>query len=265
MSVPDRCPRCGAPVMPDDKFCRQCAAPLTEAASITDGGAVHEGPPQTIEARAAFCQRNGMPLEKMRFFIDQDYREPRAFGIYRDGDRFVVYKNKADGSRAVRYHGPDEAYAVKELYDKLLDECHRRDIWPDGKPQGLVQRRRKQKRSLMLSIIITVVLIVAITAGVFIVDRHVHAHDGYYLYEDDYFYRYGDDWYCDYGGSWTEWDRFPDDNYDRYYLGDDYESSWQTGDFEKSEAWSRIQEESHTNSHDYDSWDSGDTNWSSDW
>ena len=46
----------------------------------------------------------------MRFFIGEDFREARAFGIYKAGEnRFVVYKNKSDGSRAVRYDGPDEA------------------------------------------------------------------------------------------------------------------------------------------------------------
>ena len=35
---------------------------------------------------------------------------------------FIVYKNKADGTRAVRYKGTDEAYAVNELYLKLKDE-----------------------------------------------------------------------------------------------------------------------------------------------
>ena len=37
------------------------------------------------------------------FFIGEDCREPKAYGIFQtdDGD-FVVYKNKADGVRAVR-------------------------------------------------------------------------------------------------------------------------------------------------------------------
>ena len=56
------------------------------------------------------------------FFIGIDYRQPRAFGIYQAGNEFIVYKNKADGTRAVRYQGTDEAYAVNELYLKLKDE-----------------------------------------------------------------------------------------------------------------------------------------------
>lgn len=37
-------------------------------------------------------------------------------------NEFVVYKNKDDGQRALRYRGTDEAYAVNELYLKLKDE-----------------------------------------------------------------------------------------------------------------------------------------------
>ena len=87
--------------------------------------------PKTIQELKDFCDSKGMPLEKMRFFIGKDFREPCAFGIYKDGSWYVVYKNKDNGSRAVRYHGPDEAYAVKEIYLKLLDECHNRGIYPD--------------------------------------------------------------------------------------------------------------------------------------
>ena len=80
--------------------------------------------PQTIEELLAFCERHELPLSKMRFFIGLDYPGAKAYGIFKDknGD-FVVYKNKADGSRAVRYRGPDEAYAVNELFQKLKDEA----------------------------------------------------------------------------------------------------------------------------------------------
>ena len=62
----------------------------------------------------------------MRFFIGVDYKKPKAFGIYQDGDgNFVVYKNKADGSRAIRYKGTDEAYAVHELYLKMQSEVQK--------------------------------------------------------------------------------------------------------------------------------------------
>lgn len=140
------CPKCGtrnpAFGMPREEFIRRLGQELPEesgknaakeepaaAESIPEAEIVH---PKTIEELKLYCAQKHMPLERMRFFLDQDYPSPKAFGIYRDGGEFVVYKNKADGSRAVRYRGKDEAYAVNELFEKLLEECHQRGIYPDG-------------------------------------------------------------------------------------------------------------------------------------
>ena len=50
--------------------------------------------PKTIEELKAFCAEKGMPLEQMRFYIGEDFPEPRAFGIFQDENgEFVVYKN----------------------------------------------------------------------------------------------------------------------------------------------------------------------------
>ena len=65
--------------------------------------------------------------EKTRFYIGQDYTDPKAFVIYQDDfGNYVVYKMKADGSRALRYKGPDEEYAVNEYYQKFLEEVRKR-------------------------------------------------------------------------------------------------------------------------------------------
>ena len=113
------CPFCNQLVEQDEQVCPHC------------GG--ENRTPKTIEELLAYCEKREMPFHRMRFFIGEDFREPCAFGIYRDGDKFIVYKNKSDGSRAIRYSGPDEAYAVNELYQKILDECHKRGIYPDGR------------------------------------------------------------------------------------------------------------------------------------
>ncbi|MBR4670790.1 MAG: hypothetical protein IKO84_09335 [Butyrivibrio sp.] len=87
--------------------------------SYADGGI-----PKTIEELKDYCERNGFTESKTRFFVGFNYQGPKAFGIYKDeatGD-FVVYKNKADGSRNVRYQGKDEEFAVVELYDRLQTE-----------------------------------------------------------------------------------------------------------------------------------------------
>lgn len=81
------------------------------------------GPPKTIEELKIWYKERNLPDEEItRFFIGKDVKEPRAFGIYQDGDMFIVYKNKADGSSAIRYKGNDESYAVNEIYLKLKEE-----------------------------------------------------------------------------------------------------------------------------------------------
>ena len=77
--------------------------------------------PKTIAGLKTYMDRTGLSSVDTRFFIGIDYKEPRAFGIYKDEStgNFVVYKNKSDGSRTIRYNGPDEAFAVSELYDRL--------------------------------------------------------------------------------------------------------------------------------------------------
>ena len=129
-----KCPFCGGTLLSNEKNCPHCGGENIHYVADTSRRIFH---PKTIEELKEYCAERGMPLLRMRFFIGQDYREPKAFGIYKAGEnRYVVYKNKADGSRAVRYDGPDEAFAVNELFDKLLSECHNRGIYPDGNVQS---------------------------------------------------------------------------------------------------------------------------------
>ena len=270
----DRCPHCGAMILPTEQCCPQCGKPLGDRAASAiagENGSEEAWQPGTVPATIgqlqSFCDYNGMPLEKMRFFVGMDYQQPRAFGIYRDGDQFVVYKNKADGSRAVRYHGPDEAFAVHELYQKLLDECHRRNIWPDGKPQKLVEKEKKAKRRAILLIVAFVALFALAAFFVIRADRKAHAHDGYYRFDGaGLYYLYGDTWYYDDDyNDWVVWGDIGYPDYADYYLGASYDSGWGYTDFEQSNTWEQIQEEHRTSSGDYDSWDAGDTDWDSDW
>lgn len=88
------------------------------------------GVPKTVAELKDYCEKNGFTPSKTRFFIDNDYKGPKAFGIYKDEStgEFVVYKNKADGTRAVRYRGTDEEFAVVELYDRLQSEIQNQQI-----------------------------------------------------------------------------------------------------------------------------------------
>ncbi|NLL63674.1 MAG: hypothetical protein GX241_05505 [Ruminococcaceae bacterium] len=116
-----QCEYCDFMIDDTDEVCSNCGAPNEHVVRAATGV------PQTIEELKAFCAEKNLPLEKMRFFIGEDYKEPKAFGIFEDaqGD-FVVYKNKADGSRAIRYEGKDESYAVNEIYQKLKAEINER-------------------------------------------------------------------------------------------------------------------------------------------
>lgn len=112
-----KCDFCGAFMNDTDDRCPSCGA---ENKHKKKGRATT---PRTIEQLKDWYQtRNLPPYEKTRFFIGENYKGKRAFGIYKDGDEFIVYKNKDDGTRAIRYHGKDEAYAVNEIYLKLKSE-----------------------------------------------------------------------------------------------------------------------------------------------
>ncbi|MBR3554498.1 MAG: zinc ribbon domain-containing protein [Oscillospiraceae bacterium] len=263
MAEEKTCDYCGTHLAPGDEICPSCGAPNPHH---VPGGEAGTRKPRTIEELRAFCDSKGMPLEKMRFFIGINEPSPRAFGIYREGDRFIVYKNKSDGSRAVRYDGPDEAYAVNELYLKLLEE-HR--LRKNGGGSGSTRSsgdRRRPKRSSTIIIIAVVVLYFLLQL---VIGRLSHRKDGYYSTGDNLYYRYGSSWYVDsdYYDDWVETDSFPMDDYGSYYVGDDYDDSWGASDFTDSDAWDSLQDSDSDSDWDadYDSWDSGDTDWDSDW
>lgn len=261
------CPYCGSTVSSADKKCPHCGAPNANYVEDTPRTVFL---PKTIDELREYCAERGMPLLRMRFFIGEDYRQPRAFGIYRDGDRFIVYKNKNDGSRAIRYNGPDEAYAVNEIFTKLLDECHKRGIYPDGKPTGGERFQPSQSRKGADSKTIIAVVIFALVLLVMLVfSRCSHRHDGYYDFDDGLmWYRYGNSWYytqddTDVGG-WYE-GYAPNSDYEDYYQGDAFDEDWGVSDFRDSSAWDDIQSDNSSSSSDYDDWDSGDSDWDSDW
>lgn len=110
-----QCKYCGSNYSDTLLECPNCGA-ANDCVNRTAAGA-----PKTIEELLDWAEQHHLPLEQMRTYIGQDIRGARAYGIYQDpasGD-FVVYKNKSDGTRAERYRGKDEAYAVNELYQKI--------------------------------------------------------------------------------------------------------------------------------------------------
>ena len=217
--------------------------------------------PKTIEELKAFCANKGMPLEKMRFFIGEDYREARAFGIYRDEDgNYVVYKNKADGSRSVRYQGPDEAYAVKEIYEKLKSEVALR--------RNAQTSTAKKKENKIIKWIIAVFAALMIAAGVSSCVDSLKRPKGYYQYQDQTYYYDSSSWYVfdDALNTWSRWSSTADwtDEPKDYYLSSKYDDSYDAGDFKDSEFYKDSSSGSDWD-YDYGGWDSGSTDWNSDW
>ncbi|MBR4554151.1 MAG: hypothetical protein IKO27_01010 [Ruminococcus sp.] len=248
--------------------------------------------PRTIAELLEFCQQYQMPLRQMRFFIGEDYPEARAFGIFQgpDGD-FVVYKNKDDGSRAVRYKGPDEAYAVNEIYEKLKAETEKRrnaqgtsgrsasrsNAGYGGAVRSAAPARPVNKVKV---IVITVILAVIVGVGCRAIIRSPSR--GYYRYNDNYYYYDTDDWFFYDDGTWgyIDEDELLFDDYNDYYVSGSYEEGYGIDDFSKTTYYSDYYDRHSSDDnyydddddydwgggdYDYGGWDAGDTDWNTDW
>ena len=310
-----KCEYCGAFIDDSEEKCPNCNAVNANFKRYVPTT------PKTIEELKGWYAARNLPDESItRFFIGKDIKEPKAFGIYKDGENFIVYKNKANGSRAIRYKGTDEAYAVNELYLKLKSEIlnqKSRNI-----SRGNVRRDNKGKKNNIFSIILFIIYIIntlitglwfpnwvlfillalGITALVFFERDHkkliislgilialsfglifgnmflYHRHDGYYSFKNAYYYVQGRDiyYYDDYG--WSYYDSY--DNFSDYadytYISDEYIESEPYSDFSESfyydDGWSSSSSSSdyssYDNDYDWDSgsdWDSGGSDWDSDW
>ena len=241
-----------------------------------------EGIPKTVAELQAFCKSRGMPLEKMRFFLGEDYKEPRAFGIYRDGNGdFIVYKNKADGTRAVRYRGKDEAYAVNELYQKLKSEVGKRK----GGSRGAAASRTggwsgRKKPGCWLGLLL---LALVLAVGIYALAEAIREtpNSGYYEYNGVGYYNDSSAWYAyDATDGWTPAVAAEEliGHYGDYWQGYAYDADAETGDFSESgyaedhsaddgadaDSWNDDWDSGDWST-DYGSWDSGGTDWGSDW
>ena len=266
-----RCEYCDNFISDTDEKCPFCGAPnghLQRAAS---------GTPRTIEELRAFAQAHNLPLEKMRFFLGEDCREARAFGIYKDenGD-FVVYKNKANGERAVRYRGKDEAYAVNELWQKMRTEVQNRRAHKPARVSAPV-KTKKSRTGLYILIAIVVFLLYSILPDNKNPDRGYYSYgDSHYYYDTSDWYFYNDsidDWewvdvedesplYTD-PGSYYEGSYSDDADYEDFYDSDYYEYYYD--DSSDSDDWFSDWDDSDWDWGDDDSWDSDSSDWDSDW
>lgn len=108
------CDYCGSLIDEDDIDCNYCGA--------KNNGYKKNNTPKTIEELKSWYNSLNLPsTEITRIFIDEDYKKPKAFGIYKDNNRYIVYMNNLEGKRIIRYDGADESYAVNELYLKIKE------------------------------------------------------------------------------------------------------------------------------------------------
>ncbi len=264
-----KCDYCGNMTEDTEGKCPYCGAEL----SGVDRFAGDE--PKTVAELQQWYAAHGLPPENVtRFFIGKDIKEPKAIGIYEENGIFTVYKNKADGERAVRYKGSDEAYAVNEIYQKLKSEIvnqKRRNAERSAGGNNSSSRKRSSKNE---PDILTMLIYVGFI-GFFMVGGILFAifdktpSNGYYRYNNtDYYYQdqawyYYDDltdnWYVDTSGIEDVFGSSSSDYRVYDHEGEPFEDSdWYHES--SSDSWD---DDSSWDSDD--SWDSDSMDWDSDW
>lgn len=151
-----KCEYCGNYISDLDPICPVCGARNKDHKRTSDGT------PKTIEElKSWYIARNLPPEETTRFFIGKNIKEPKAFGIYEENGTFIVYKNKANGQRAIRYQGTDEAYAVNELYLRLKEEILNQKNINVNKKRGTTRTNSysKRKSKHLLSTLIFIIML----------------------------------------------------------------------------------------------------------
>lgn len=252
------CEYCNGYMDDTDEKCPNCGATNPHLVRSADGV------PKTIDELKAFAVAKNIPLSQMRFFIGIDLREPRAYGIYRDEEgNFIVYKNKANGARTVRYKGKDQAYAVNEIYQKLRTEISEQNVYQsrnEGNTQQYYQSQDENKvqqhqqsrdtyqksygrtpnisndkASNRVGVIIFIIIAVIVFSGVLggIYSAFSHSYHSSFYYDDSWDSDYSDDYdYWDDDDSWSddwsdEWsDDWDGDDWDIDYDWDDSYSDW---------------------------------------
>lgn len=268
-----KCEYCAAMIDSTLDKCPNCGAVNSNVVRVS------KSTPRTIaELKEWYVGHNLPPSNVTRFFIGEDYKEPRAFGIYQDGNEFVVYKNKDTGERAIRYRGTDEAYAVNELYLKLKSEILNQKANSSNRKRKGHSKARKIANIFEIGFFLAIVLFMIFGAIADKISRIPH----YYSYDDTVYVTYNNSWYeyNDYSKDYYPVTYVPDSLYnqpaDYEYNYKDYE--WDTGStfvqFKDSDYYEEVIEptlQSNNDSDSYswdsgsDSWDSGGTDWGSDW
>lgn len=283
-----KCEFCGSYIDDQSLKCPNCGAPNNGVKRVADGI------PKTIDELISYCMQRDIPYHKLHFRLGEDSKEPKVFGIFKDSKtgNFVVYKNKSQGQRAVRYSGKDEAYAVNEIYQKLREiktiskgsqiskssnknKVSRSNVndaqkYYDAYHDKRINRRSPRKRSygprfaikILACYMIFVVAISFITTMIpFIPSMGKVLHNnGAYIdnVTGDAFYKIGNDFYYydDYDDSWYSYDVEDDWDWDNYsYEYGDYNNFYDTTYYQD---YQDLWEDSYEWEDDYD-WDDDDS------
>lgn len=291
ISMKIKCDYCNSMIDETEESCPNCGAVLSGVNRFASGQ------PQTIEQLEQWYQDHHLPPEEVtRFFIGKDIKEPRAFGIFKAGSGdFIVYKNKSNGERVLRYCGSDEAYAVNELYQRLKAEIAEQKENQKKRAIETEKRRKKEKwqnrnAGCLFGCLAIGGGIFAITFAVciiFAVIAYINDDspaEGYYTYNGSNYYYQDSSWYA-YDAEEDNWDEMEDssslseitkDNQENYSMN---RESHEGELFEDSEWYKSYSSSSDSSDDDYDSddwdndsdwdsndsWDSGSTDWDSDW
>lgn len=227
--------------------------------------------PRTIQELKEWAEFNNLPLEDMRVFIGINYQYPKAFGIYKDPNtgEFIVYKNKADGSRSIRYSGSNEEIAVKELFFKMREMIRQQKANNAGSNNG-------NSVFSIICIVAPLLIMLSITICVCMLSQSKRIK-GYYSYNQNYYYFSVHDLYewSETLNSWIESDEDYDilDSDDIYFYGNNYKNDYEDyfSDFSDSEYYQLEKElygDSDSNDDHWDSnqsWNDSLTDWDSDW
>ena len=275
-----KCDFCGAMVDETEKSCPNCGAPLSGVNRTAPGQ------PKTIEELKQWYVDHNLPPEDVtRFFIGKNYKEPKAFGIYKDdaGD-YVVYKNKADGSRAVRYRGSDEEYAVNELYLRLKEEILNQKERNVERRAGNVKSGSSSAdigkgfgKGIMKTLVIMMATYIGLglfAMGLVFVFSIISPSDktdpkpseGYYSYEGNDYYKQGNDWYY-YDASGNDWGHTVEEKIPEAVSGDidgQYKTENHEGMAFEDSFWYHEPTEETDNSDSYDRDDDDDRNYRND-
>lgn len=196
-----KCDYCSSWMEDSDEFCPNCGAANANLKRVANRT------PRTIEELKSWYQARKLPpYEQTRFFIGENYQGARAFGIYEDGGEYVVYKNKADGSRAIRYRGKDEAYAVNELYLRLKEEIlNQKNVNAAGRSSRTVKSRSGKIGCLtgIIGVFVVSMVMAVFAMAVEYIDSFSPRHGSYYL-KDSYIY-YNESSYYVYSDSMYDW------------------------------------------------------------